>query len=189
MEIKDNVIKLDRELNTLDKFVLDFTKALSNHKYVIVSGYVSILFGRSRSTEDIDLVIEPLSEKELVKLFDELISAGFECINTESENAYEYISKDTALRFARKGEVLPNMEVKFGKTPASIAALNNRISVEMKQGEIFISPIELQIAYKRLCLCSQKDLEDARHLEIIFEGKLSKEKLKNYEHLINQHGC
>jgi hypothetical protein len=39
-------IILDKELNNLDKFVIDFVSLLDN--YVIVSGYVSILFGRSR---------------------------------------------------------------------------------------------------------------------------------------------
>ena len=48
-------IKLNKELNKLDKFVIDFCKLLD--RYVIVSGYVSILFGRSRSTEDVDLLI------------------------------------------------------------------------------------------------------------------------------------
>ncbi|MBI2141461.1 hypothetical protein HYU16_03480, partial [Candidatus Woesearchaeota archaeon] len=52
--VDDKTIKLDKVLNELDKFVLKFIKILEKHAdYVIVSGYVSILFGRSRSTEDI----------------------------------------------------------------------------------------------------------------------------------------
>ena len=51
-------IILDKELNELDKYVLEFIKILEKHvDYVIISGYVSILLGRSRSTEDIDLFI------------------------------------------------------------------------------------------------------------------------------------
>jgi len=45
-------IKINKELNNLDKFVLDFISLLE--EYVIVSGYVSILLRRSRATEDVD---------------------------------------------------------------------------------------------------------------------------------------
>ena len=50
-------IEFRKELNDLDKFVIDFTSILNKLKikYVIVSGYVAILFGRSRSSEDIDI--------------------------------------------------------------------------------------------------------------------------------------
>lgn len=62
MEIKvsKNRIKLNKELNDLDTFVIDFVKILdkSKIKYVLVSGYVSILFGRSRSSEDIDIIVK-----------------------------------------------------------------------------------------------------------------------------------
>ena len=54
MEILNKkTIKLDKELNLLDKFVLEFVRILEKHvNYVIVSGYVAILFGRARSTEE-----------------------------------------------------------------------------------------------------------------------------------------
>ena len=48
-------LKLDRKISDLDKFVLDFCNLLE--RYVLVSRYVSILLGRSRATEDIDLLI------------------------------------------------------------------------------------------------------------------------------------
>ena len=40
--------------------------------------------------------------------------------------------------------------------------------------------IESQIAYKRYILKSEKDLEDARHLEIVFP-KIDKEKVLYYK--------
>ena len=53
--LNDKTIKLDRELNELDLFVLDFVKVLEKHaRYVLISGYVALLFGRSRTTEDVD---------------------------------------------------------------------------------------------------------------------------------------
>lgn len=52
---KDLVILRNTYLSEVDKFVLDFVSILKNHfKYVIVSGYVAILFGRPRGTEDIE---------------------------------------------------------------------------------------------------------------------------------------
>ena len=54
--ISNSIIELDRELSDLDKFTLNFVRILSKYaKYVVVSGYVSILFGRARSSEDIDI--------------------------------------------------------------------------------------------------------------------------------------
>ena len=51
-------IQIDRELSDLDKFTLDFVKILKKHtKYVIVSGYVAILLGRARASEDVDIII------------------------------------------------------------------------------------------------------------------------------------
>ncbi len=49
-------IRLDKELNALDEFVLHFVNSIKSD-YVIVSGYVSILFGRARMSEDVDDLI------------------------------------------------------------------------------------------------------------------------------------
>ncbi|MBI4145432.1 hypothetical protein HY493_04485 [Candidatus Woesearchaeota archaeon] len=182
-------MKLDRELSELDRFVLDFVAALGKTSYVLVSGYVSILFGRSRSSEDINIIIPVLTKSGFLALFDVLTAAGFESITAGRETAHEYISAKTAIQFARKGQVLPNMEVKFATTYLSQVALKDRITVELNNRPLFISPIELQILYKQRCLKSDKDIEDARHLEIVFERALSAEKLKRYGALIELHGC
>ncbi len=52
-----------KELTVLDKLVLKFVAAI-DFNYVIMSGYIAILFGRSRSTEDIDLFIDRLPQKK-----------------------------------------------------------------------------------------------------------------------------
>jgi predicted nucleotidyltransferase len=62
MDIKwsEGKVALDKELNVLDRFVLDFASMLDAAKirYVVISGYVSILLGRTRTTEDVDVFIE-----------------------------------------------------------------------------------------------------------------------------------
>jgi hypothetical protein len=184
--LKDGSIKLDKVLNKLDKFVLEFVKMLKKHAgYVIVSGYVSILFGRSRATEDIDLIVPKMSKKAFLSLFNDL-SKGFECINSSSPGElYEnYLCKDTAIRFSRKSKPIPNIEFKFAKTKIDYDALSHNICVKMGSKEIIISSIELQIAFKEVALGSDKDLEDAEHLKTVFEKYLNKRKLNAYRRML-----
>ena len=52
-------IILDKELNNLDIFALKFLNIISRYTdYVVIAGYVSILLGRTRTTEDIDVFIK-----------------------------------------------------------------------------------------------------------------------------------
>ena len=61
-----NMIKYTgKKLTMLDKLVIDFISYL-NSDYVIVSGYIAILLGRSRTTEDVDLFIVPSSKEEFL---------------------------------------------------------------------------------------------------------------------------
>ena len=75
---KGNKIVFKKELNALDKLTIDFTSILNKLeiKYVLVSGYVSILFGRSRSSEDIDIIMEKISIERFKRLWAEL---SFNC--------------------------------------------------------------------------------------------------------------
>ena len=68
--IDTHTIKLNKVLNELDVFVLEFTRLLERHTpCVIVSGYISILFGRARATEDINLFIQPLSRETFLAFY------------------------------------------------------------------------------------------------------------------------
>ena len=67
-DVDKREIKSDKVLNNLDKFVIDFIKILEEHvDYVIISGYISILLGRSRATEDIDVFIKRISQYPILK--------------------------------------------------------------------------------------------------------------------------
>ncbi|MEM1572669.1 MAG: hypothetical protein QXS00_06470 [Pyrobaculum sp.] len=48
------MLEIKRPLTELDKMVLEFAKCIEVFRYVIVSGYVAILFGRPRTTDDLD---------------------------------------------------------------------------------------------------------------------------------------
>ncbi len=176
MEIKDKngIISINKQLNSLDKFVIKFSDVLNKMdvKYVFVSGYVSIIFGRNRSSEDIDILVEKLDFQKFCALWDRIIK-DFDCIITgNKKEAYdEYLSNNHAIRFSEKGKFVPNMEVKFPKTELDFWSLNNSIKVSLNGSSLFLSKIELQIPFK-LFLGSEKDLEDAKFLYELFKDNI-----------------
>ena|SRR3989338_1375499 len=182
IEIEQECIKIDKQLNSLDRFVIDFSEILNklNIKYVFVSGYVSIIFGRNRSSEDIDLIIEKIDLQKFSALWNELVKK-FECIITEDKkNAYEeYLLNNHSIRFSEKGKFVPNMEVKFPKTELDLWSLKNSVKTFLNNNLIFISKIELQIPFK-LFLGSDKDFEDAKFLYEIFKEKIDNNLLNEF---------
>lgn len=184
MKIKfsKNRIRLEKGLNALDHFVLDFTSILNKNdiKYVLVSGYVSILFGRSRSSEDVDLIVGKMDYKKFARFWTDLCKK-FECIITGNlEDAYsQYLLANLSLRFSEKGRFIPNMEFKFPKNELDFWTLRERREVLLNNHRLFISPLELQIPFK-LYLGSQKDIEDAVHLYSLFKDKLDLKLLREF---------
>jgi len=177
MEVKKGEIIINgKVLNNLDKFVLPLAKILEKHaRYVIVSGYVSIFFGRSRATEDIDVLLE---KKNIKKFLEEIENRGYWVVNAgNAKEAIGIIESGSPIRIARKNRIIPNLEVKFARTDVDKITLKNRIKVKFNGNNLYFSPIELQIAYK-IFLGSDKDLEDARHLYNIFLEKMDIKKLE-----------
>ncbi len=171
----DNKIKFDKNTSDLDEFVFDFVKLLESCgiRYVIVSGYVAILFGRSRGTEDIDILIDRLDQTMFDKFFDTLIEKGYWIFNTENKkDALDMIEKHLALRIALKGDAIPNFELKYAKNEIDFMSLNGAVEVIVNHSSIKISPLEIQIPFK-VWLGTEKDLEDAVHLYELFRDKLN----------------
>lgn len=184
-------IILDRELNRLDRFVLDFCNLLKG--YVIVSGYVSILLGRSRATEDIDLLVPDMNHEKFRTLWNKVHENGFECINvSDSKEAFDAL-KEHAIRFAKKSKPVPNIEFKMIKNDLDTYSYENKIKVILKDGNLFVSPLEVQIAYKLFLaaegadeeLILDKDIEDARHLYQLFKDKINKDELLIFINKLN----
>jgi len=193
--LKDGSIRLDKVVNNLDKLAIDFTSILNELgiKHVIISGYVAILFGRNRASEDIDIITEHLEFSKFKKLWD-LLYKKFECHNTENaKDAYEtYLITDHAIRFCYKGEFIPNIEIKFPKTELDKWTLGNRKKAFLGKNLLFISQLELQVSFK-LFLGSEKDIEDAKYIYSLFKGKLDKSLLEDFnrklkiQHLFNRY--
>jgi len=178
----DKIELKNKELINLDKFVIDFTSILNKEKikYVIVSGYISILFGRNRHSEDVDIIVQKIDFKRFERLWLKLYNK-YECIITSDvEDAYNYyLLENTAIRFAKKETFIPNIEFKFPKIEVDRWTLEERKKLLINNHEIYISPLEIQIPYK-LFLGSEKDIEDAKFIYNLFKDNMDIELLDDF---------
>jgi len=181
-------IVVDRKLNELDKLVLDFIKILEKYvDYVIISGYVSILLGRSRATEDVDLFIRRISKERFSQFYTELKEKGFWCLNAETdEEVFSYLEDGLAVRFALDEKSIPNFEVKFSKREIDEETFIDFIMVILPQGRLKISSLERQIAFKRYYLKSDKDIEDATHIEECFKDEIDYNKVNKFKNIVER---
>ena len=188
--VNDRKLKLEKPLSDLDVLVLRFITILEKHvDYVIISGYVAILLGRSRGTEDVDLFIKPVTKEQFFELYHALQQQGFWCLNADSDDeVYSYIQDGLAIRFAEKGQTIPNFEVKIARKMEDVLVFIDYIEVETSGGILKISSLERQIAFKKYVLKSDKDFEDAAHLEELFKDKLDYHKIKEYQRLLEKNG-
>ena len=179
---RSNITLNHKEITTLDKLVINFIEAMGDVGYVIVSGYIAIFFGRIRGTEDIDILLNKMDIKQIQELHWRLLKSGFEPVNNVegAKEAYELLSEGSSLRYAEKGTWAPNFELKFIKKPLDRHTIDNKMKVTFNgKYSIYISPIELQIAFK-LWLGSDKDYEDARYIYNIFKAYIDTKKLTEF---------
>lgn len=189
-EIKGDVIIINRELTELDIFLKDFLVVLNKYSdYLVVSGFVSISTGRVRGTEDIDVLFLLMDRVKFKSLFENLDKNGFWCYQGDNgEEVYDYIEKLDNIRFARKNEMFPNIElIPITKNrKAKYYEFTHPQKIKIKDFEFKIPPIEFEILYKEIVLTGKKDIEDARHLRVFFSEILSKNKFKEYEKIIRE---
>jgi hypothetical protein len=173
------IIMKGKEPDNLDLLVLDFIRLIP-FDYVIISGYAAILFGRTRTTEDVDLFVNPQSEEEFSRFCSALSSTDFSFLNAENcHDAYDLLKEGLSLRVVYKGELYPNFELKLPKSKTAKISLENKMKVVLDQGTLNIGPLELQIPFK-LYLGSEKDFADARHLYKVFKDKLDTDEFKYF---------
>jgi hypothetical protein len=184
--INDQEIQLDKIINELDQLALDVVEIIRKFsEYVIVGGYVSILLGRSRMSEDIDILIPSISKERFTEIFEDLDTHNFWCINSKSvDDCYRLLIDDYAIRITRSDWVIPNIELRFISDELDNLTFETRMKVRLPKDSLMVSRPEIQIPYKRNVLGSNKDIEDAIHLEEIFKGRLDKNLLKKCQGLI-----
>jgi hypothetical protein len=181
IEYNDGMLSVDREPTALDELAIDVSSVLTDLDidHALVAGYVAILAGRARSTEDIDLILEPLDRRQAENLSTALESAGFWGSTTPLSRLSEVLATGGNVHIAPEEEVVPNVELKFATDEFDRASIENAITASIGGHELTIGPLELQIAYK-LYLGTQKDFEDAVHLFTMFEESLSNAQLQQW---------
>ena len=175
----------------LDKFAEDFARVLEEHcKYIIVSGFVAIAHGRTRGTEDIDIIIEKISEDRFVDLHGDLTKAGFECMQSDNaEIIYnDYLIKKDSVRYVRKNGTYspPEAELKFAKDSLDEEQLRTRKKLLLTGLDVYFSSIEMNIAFKEELLKTNKDMEDAEHLRIIYKEEIDEDKINEIKKKIRE---
>ncbi|MDO8508696.1 MAG: hypothetical protein Q7S27_03355 [Nanoarchaeota archaeon] len=161
--------------NVLDKFAEEFCKVTDKHvKYIVVSGFVAISHGRTRATEDIDMIIEKVSFDKFRELHTDLVKNEFECLQSSKvEDIYDYLSKGDSVRYVRRGTFLPpEMDIKFSKDEIDELQLATRKKLDLTALDIWFSSIEMNISFKEELLKTPKDMEDAEHLRMIYKGEI-----------------
>ena len=171
----------------LDKFVEEVASVLEKHcKYIVVSGFVAIAHGRSRGTEDIDVIIERVDKETFREVHKDLGRAGFECIqNAAPERLYDnYLAENSSIRYVKRGTFVPELELMLAKDRLDEDQLENRRKLPLTGLDIYFSSIETNIAFKEELLKSDKDLEDARHLRAVYSEKLDESEIDRIKGLI-----
>lgn len=183
IELRDGTLVVDREPNNLDDLARRFSALLDELEidHVFVSGYVAILAGRSRATEDIDVLLERLDESTVSRLVDRLVEDGLWGPAMPLASMGEMLDEGANIWIAREGEMVPHLEAKFVEDEFDRASLQSRITACLSRVgvELPIGPLELQIPYK-LYLGTQTDFEDAVHLYTLLEESLSTPRLETW---------
>ncbi|CDK39379.1 hypothetical protein [Halorubrum sp. AJ67] len=181
IELRDETLYVEREPNQLDELAIAFSRILDQVgiKHVYIAGYVSILAGRARSTEDVDVLIEPIDNTTADKLATTLSTEGYWGPAMPLTSMYEMLENEDPIWVAPTDQITPHIEVKTVTDEFDQASLSHALSAQIDGQSIPIGPLELQIAYK-LSLGAQKDIEDAVHLYTLFEETLSAPQLETW---------
>ena len=181
IEFRDDVLVVDREPSDLDELALEFSEILRELgiEHVFVAGYVAILAGRARATQDIDVIVEPTDERTVQQMVSRLEDSGFWGPAMPLSEAHQMLSGGDRLWVARQDEMVPHLDVTYPNDEFDETSLRESIAGEIGGRRFPIGPLELQIAYK-LYLDTEKDFEDAVHLYTTFEESLSSTELEHW---------
>lgn len=181
IELRSGTLVVEREPNRLDELAIEFSTLLGQFDidHVYIAGYVSILAGRARSTEDVDVLIRETDEETIEEFVETLDREGYWGPAMPLPSMYEMLENGDNIWIAPDDQVTPHLEVKFVRDEFDRTSLENAITARIGDKTIPIGPLELQIAYK-LRLGAQKDVEDAVHLYTLFEETLSVSRLDQW---------
>ena len=182
------MIRGTSDRNVLDEFATNFCKIIEKYtKYIIVSGFLVISSGRVRSTEDIDMIVEPISTEKFEKLHKDLIKNNFVCMQSDDpKEIYSYLKDKLSIRYTYKDMPLPEMEVKFVVDELDRYQLSTRIKIPSTGLDIYFGSINMNIAFKEEYLKSEKDLEDAKHLRKVYSDAIDEKEINSIKQKIKR---
>ena len=106
--------------------------------------------------------------------------------SSNAEEVYSYLKENISVRFTWKDKELPEMEIKFAKDILDEYQLKNRVKLELTGLDIWFSNVNVNIAFKEELLKSPKDLEDARHLRIVYAEQVNENEIQLVKQLIQR---
>lgn len=98
-----------------------------------------------------------------------------------------YLSQEVSIRYTRDPDFAPpEMEIKLAKDEIDELQIESRIKIPITGLDIWFSSIEMNIAFKEELLASDKDMEDAKHLRIVYTDNISEEKVREIKDKIRR---
>ena len=181
MEFTDEGVVIDKPPSDLDRLMLEVGGILDDVgiEYSVVSGYVAVLFGRARATEDIDVITERFDDGTADDLAERLQEAGYWGSAMPLEDVHDTLAEELPVRVAEDGHRVPNVELKFASDEHDRISLDDVIHVRLGGETIRIGSLEFQIAYK-LDMGARKDYEDALYLHEVAGPSLNRTALERY---------
>jgi len=183
---------MDRKIDdrfVLDRFAEEFCDVVNRYvEYMIVSGFSAIASGRTRGTEDIDMIIEEVDLDRYSKLHDDLVKSGFECMQSDDSGVIfgRYLKHGISVRYTWKGKILPEMEIHFIKDEIDEYQMKRRVKMKSTGLDVWFAPIEGNIAFKEEWLKSDKDIEDVKHLRIVYEDVINEGEVDKIKDMIRR---
>ncbi len=174
----------------LAKFCQSFCEILERFtNYIVVSGFFVISSGRSRATEDIDIIIEPVDEDTYLNLHEELKKGHYYCLQSSDPNTIFnlYLKDKIPVRFIKNDDLIPNIELKFAKDELDKYQLQTKKKIKFTELEIFFSSVEANIAFKEELLKTPKDLDDAKHLRIVYSEIIDLHEVNKIKEMIKKY--
>jgi hypothetical protein len=99
---------------------------------------------------------------------------------------YEYLADKTNVRYTYMDKPVPEMELKFAKDALDDYQLSTRKKIALTGLDVYFSSIEMNIAFKEEYLKSDKDMEDARHLRLVFSDEINEEEIRRIKSMIRE---
>jgi len=162
--------------DTLEEFIKTVIQCLteSNIKYVIVGGLAAILYGRPRTTIDVDIIVDYTSDDEIYRLENILKEQGFSLQPNEILDSI----KDKSHCSIFLEDYVYRIDLQGVYSSLDIRAIENRLLMKIYNLDTYIEKIE-DVIIGKLVYGSPQDNEDIFAIIIRQKDKIDLEYLKS----------